>query len=104
VLPSGPARPAPPGSNSGWAIQPAEKMKYDKLFDSLEPVNGLIPGNKVCFQHLAWVIAQYPIYCKTLWLELALYQSKHIAQLNFFAVPWCIFILIALHFLRSKAL
>lgn len=47
VLPSGPARPAPPGSNSGWAIQPAEKLKYDKLFDSLEPVNGLIPGNKV---------------------------------------------------------
>lgn len=47
VLPSGPARPAPPGSNTGWAVQPAEKMKYDKLFDSLEPVNGLIPGNKV---------------------------------------------------------
>jgi len=62
VLPGGPARPAPPGSNSGWAIQPAEKLKYDKLFDSLEPVNGLIPGNKVHFKPEK--IAHYHIIAK----------------------------------------
>jgi len=45
-LPSGPPKPAPPGGTD-WTVQPAEKLKYDKLFESLEPVNGLIPGNKV---------------------------------------------------------
>lgn len=30
-----------------WTIKPAEREKYEKLFDSLQPLNGLIPGNKV---------------------------------------------------------
>lgn len=30
-----------------WSVKPAEREKYDKLFESLAPVNGLIPGNKV---------------------------------------------------------
>ncbi|XP_049860000.1 epidermal growth factor receptor substrate 15-like 1 isoform X3 [Schistocerca gregaria] len=34
-------------SLSDWAVKPAEKAKYDKLFDSLQPLNGMIPGNKV---------------------------------------------------------
>lgn len=36
---------ATPGSD--WAMKPAEKLKYDQLFDSLNPTNGFIPGNKV---------------------------------------------------------
>lgn len=34
--------------SSDWAVKPAEKAKYDQLFDSLQPHNGMIPGNKVC--------------------------------------------------------
>lgn len=30
-----------------WSIKPADRLKYEKLFDSLQPVEGLIPGNKV---------------------------------------------------------
>ncbi|XP_018562932.1 epidermal growth factor receptor substrate 15-like 1 [Anoplophora glabripennis] len=36
-----------PPSAVDWTIKSAEKEKYDKLFDSLQPLNGLIPGNKV---------------------------------------------------------
>nr|CAD7397628.1 unnamed protein product [Timema cristinae] len=32
---------------SDWAVKPAEKARYDQLFDSLQPLNGMIPGNKV---------------------------------------------------------
>ncbi|XP_046850941.1 epidermal growth factor receptor substrate 15-like 1 isoform X2 [Xenia sp. Carnegie-2017] len=35
------------GDNSGWLIQPAEKSKYDGIFESLTPVNGLLSGDKV---------------------------------------------------------
>jgi epidermal growth factor receptor substrate 15 len=34
--------------SSDWAVKPAEKAQYDQLFDSLQPLNGMIPGNKVC--------------------------------------------------------
>ncbi|KAG7202414.1 hypothetical protein KM043_018729 [Ampulex compressa] len=34
-------------SNGDWAIKPSERAKYDQLFDSLQPANGYIPGNKV---------------------------------------------------------
>ncbi|XP_059473451.1 epidermal growth factor receptor substrate 15-like 1 isoform X2 [Neocloeon triangulifer] len=48
VLPTGgPPKPAPGMGGTNWTVQPAEKIKYDKLFDSLEPINGLIPGAKV---------------------------------------------------------
>lgn len=30
-----------------WSVKPTEKAKYDQLFDSLQPTNGVIPGNKV---------------------------------------------------------
>lgn len=30
-----------------WSIKPSERVKYDQLFDSLQPSNGYIPGNKV---------------------------------------------------------
>ncbi|KAK9497930.1 hypothetical protein O3M35_003828 [Rhynocoris fuscipes] len=30
-----------------WSMKPEEKAKYDQLFDSLQPLNGVIPGNKV---------------------------------------------------------
>lgn len=36
-----------PPSAVDWTIKPTEREKYDKLFDSLQPLNGLIPGNKV---------------------------------------------------------
>ncbi|XP_054277606.1 epidermal growth factor receptor substrate 15-like 1 isoform X2 [Macrosteles quadrilineatus] len=32
---------------SDWAVKPHEREKYDQLFDSLQPLNGVIPGNKV---------------------------------------------------------
>ncbi|XP_060531051.1 epidermal growth factor receptor substrate 15-like 1 isoform X2 [Cylas formicarius] len=36
-----------PPSAVDWTIKPSERENYDKLFDSLQPLDGLIPGNKV---------------------------------------------------------
>ncbi|KAF4519084.1 hypothetical protein B566_EDAN001676 [Ephemera danica] len=47
VAPMKPPQPVGGHLNTDWTVQPTEKAKYDKLFDSLEPVNGLLPGNKV---------------------------------------------------------
>ncbi|XP_044744453.1 epidermal growth factor receptor substrate 15-like 1 isoform X2 [Coccinella septempunctata] len=30
-----------------WSVKATEKEKYEKLFDSLQPINGLLAGNKV---------------------------------------------------------
>uniref|UniRef100_A0A8D8QW53 Epidermal growth factor receptor substrate 15-like 1 n=1 Tax=Cacopsylla melanoneura TaxID=428564 RepID=A0A8D8QW53_9HEMI len=30
-----------------WSMSPMERLKYETLFESLQPVNGYIPGNKV---------------------------------------------------------
>lgn len=38
-----------PPSAVDWTVKPVEKEKYEKLFESLQPTNGLIPGNKVKF-------------------------------------------------------
>ncbi|MBN3317063.1 EP15R factor, partial [Atractosteus spatula] len=37
---------APPG-DSHWAVRPEEKGKFDGIFESLAPVNGLLSGEKV---------------------------------------------------------
>ncbi|KAK0173240.1 hypothetical protein PV328_006470 [Microctonus aethiopoides] len=47
-----PVVPPPPPvissvSNGDWSIKPTERVKYDRLFDSLQPANGYIPGFKV---------------------------------------------------------
>ncbi|XP_073999615.1 epidermal growth factor receptor pathway substrate 15 isoform X2 [Rhodnius prolixus] len=48
-----PSRGSQPTINSvsptiiDWSMKPNEKAKYDQLFDSLQPLNGVIPGNKV---------------------------------------------------------
>ncbi|XP_073953677.1 epidermal growth factor receptor pathway substrate 15 [Choristoneura fumiferana] len=43
-----PARPAAPSpAPSDWSVKPGERDKYNALFDSLQPSNGLIAGNKV---------------------------------------------------------
>ena len=35
-------------TNAGnWTIQPNERVKYEKIFISLEPVAGKLPGEKV---------------------------------------------------------
>lgn len=34
-------------TTGNWNIKPIDKLKYEELFDSLKPVDGLIPGNKV---------------------------------------------------------
>ncbi|XP_076004376.1 epidermal growth factor receptor substrate 15-like 1 isoform X2 [Genypterus blacodes] len=34
-------------SDSQWAIRPEEKGKFEGIFESLAPVNGLLPGDKV---------------------------------------------------------
>lgn len=36
-----------PPTNTDWSMKPSDKEKYQKLYESLMPVNGLIPGNKV---------------------------------------------------------
>ncbi|KAK6180056.1 hypothetical protein SNE40_012274 [Patella caerulea] len=45
----GPVEPvAPPAAGADqWDIKPAEKANYDKVFDSLQPVTGLLSGDKV---------------------------------------------------------
>ncbi|XP_028403710.1 epidermal growth factor receptor substrate 15-like 1 isoform X2 [Dendronephthya gigantea] len=39
--------PTLPSDSLGWLIQGAEKSKYDGIFESLVPVNGLLSGDKV---------------------------------------------------------
>ena len=43
--------PCPQSSSSSnannWSINPWERAKYEKLFQSLEPIDGYLPGNKV---------------------------------------------------------
>lgn len=34
-------------TNADWTIGPADRIKYEQLFESLQPVDGLLPGNKV---------------------------------------------------------
>uniref|UniRef100_A0A8D3DEL0 Epidermal growth factor receptor substrate 15-like 1 n=1 Tax=Scophthalmus maximus TaxID=52904 RepID=A0A8D3DEL0_SCOMX len=38
---------APASSESHWAVRPEEKGKFDGIFESLAPVNGLLSGDKV---------------------------------------------------------
>lgn len=47
--------------NSGidWSIKPSEKAKYDQLFDSLQPTNGVISGNRVMFLHFHEVLISW---------------------------------------------
>ncbi|KAG8040897.1 hypothetical protein G9C98_001885 [Cotesia typhae] len=51
VIKKSPAVPPPPVisavNSSDWSIKPHERIKYDRLFDDLQPTNGYIPGNKV---------------------------------------------------------
>lgn len=34
-------------TTGNWTIKTIDKLKYEELFESLKPVDGLIPGNKV---------------------------------------------------------
>lgn len=34
-------------TNDDWSIRPVDKLKYEELFESLQPSDGLLPGNKV---------------------------------------------------------
>lgn len=36
-----------PPNNDDWSIKPIDKLKYEELFESLHPNDGLLPGNKV---------------------------------------------------------
>lgn len=42
-----PSRPFSPSSESAFALQADEKMKYDLIFESLSPSNGMLSGEKV---------------------------------------------------------
>ncbi|XP_045468404.1 epidermal growth factor receptor substrate 15-like 1 isoform X3 [Harmonia axyridis] len=52
-----PQKPPPPSATPlitslpptavDWSVKATEKEKYEKLFDSLQPINGLLAGNKV---------------------------------------------------------
>ncbi|XP_062868489.1 epidermal growth factor receptor substrate 15-like 1 isoform X2 [Trichomycterus rosablanca] len=44
---SSPSLSGPPPTDSHWAVRPEEKNKFDGIFDSLVPVNGLLSGEKV---------------------------------------------------------
>ncbi|XP_038633738.1 epidermal growth factor receptor substrate 15-like 1 isoform X6 [Scyliorhinus canicula] len=37
----------PPSSDTHWAVRPEERAKFDGIFESLTPVNGLLSGDKV---------------------------------------------------------
>ncbi|XP_072515862.1 epidermal growth factor receptor substrate 15-like 1 isoform X5 [Salminus brasiliensis] len=45
--PSSPSLTGAPPSDSHWAVRPEEKSKFDGIFESLAPVNGLLSGEKV---------------------------------------------------------
>lgn len=34
-------------SMNDWSMKPSERMNYDKMFESLRPVNGTVAGDKV---------------------------------------------------------
>lgn len=36
-----------PVTATDWSIKPEERQKYQTLFNSLQPDNGILPGNKV---------------------------------------------------------
>lgn len=36
-----------PPTSDDWSIKPVDKLKYEELFESLQPHDGLLPGNKV---------------------------------------------------------
>ena len=36
-----------PVNSTDWSIKPDERQKYQGLFNSLQPDNGILPGNKV---------------------------------------------------------
>lgn len=36
-----------PPTNDDWSIKTVDRLKYEELFESLRPVDGLLPGNKV---------------------------------------------------------
>lgn len=33
--------------NDDWSIKPVDKLKYEELFESLQPHDNLLPGHKV---------------------------------------------------------
>ncbi|XP_078054125.1 epidermal growth factor receptor substrate 15-like 1 [Mustelus asterias] len=37
----------PPSSDTHWAVRPEERAKFDGIFESLTPLNGLLSGDKV---------------------------------------------------------
>ncbi|KAF7703091.1 hypothetical protein HF521_022098 [Silurus meridionalis] len=45
--PSSPSLSGASSTDSHWAVRPEEKSKFDGIFDSLAPVNGLLSGEKV---------------------------------------------------------
>lgn len=36
-----------PPTTDDWSIKTVDRLKYEELFESLHPVDGLLPGNKV---------------------------------------------------------
>lgn len=34
-----------------WSMKPSERLNYDKMFESLRPVNGTVAGDKVNILH-----------------------------------------------------
>lgn len=38
---------AVPANSEDWTIKTVDRLKYEELFESLQPVDGLLPGNKV---------------------------------------------------------
>lgn len=36
-----------PATSEDWTIKTVDRLKYEELFESLHPVDGLLPGNKV---------------------------------------------------------
>lgn len=45
-----------------WAVTSKDRAKYDALFDSLSPINGKLPGFKVCNNFLNLLITLIPSF------------------------------------------
>lgn len=50
-----------------WSMKPSERMNYDKMFESLRPVNGTVAGDKVNGINL---------YIKCIFLLLSIFRLR----------------------------
>ena len=58
-----------------WIVGPEDKVKHEKLFTSLKPVNGRLSGIKFIFQYKIYVVFFMYIISQILILELSMEEK-----------------------------